>query len=413
MTEISLGDEKVMPFSFSNFYQSLTDSFFGDLQKQVIAYREQGIDVIDLSIGNPDLPTPHPVVEAMERAVEKAENHRYPPFAGKPSTLEAIASFYQREYGVKVDPQTEIAIFQGACIGVLAIPRLLLNPGDLLLTTDPCYPAYRDAARFAGASVFQIPVYEQNHFLPDYTSVSSEILSNVKLLMLNYPNNPTGALATKDFYRKTLEFAWENHFPVVNDFAYGAFGYDGRKPISLLQMAENKTGLVEIYTASKTWNMAGWRFGFAVGDASLISALKRYHAHAYSTVFGAIQDAAAAAMLDAQNDVQHLLARYQRRRNSLIRRFHLMGWDVASPAGTFYVWAKLPEKIDSLPFSNALLREAHVAVAPGEGFGEQGRHYIRFSLTNPETRLLEAADRIERCRMIDRDFLYKSLYTTN
>lgn len=393
------GGDCNLHIEFSDFYKSLPTQFFGTLQNKVAAYQSSGIDVIDLSIGNPDLPTPEHIVQQLKASADDPENHRYSPFVGKPSTLKAVAAFYHREYGVKLDPQTEVAVFQGSCIGILAIPKVLLNPGDLLLTTDPCYPAYHTAALFAGASDYRIPVYEKDGFLPDYTVVPPSVLQKVRLLMLNYPNNPTGAVATRDFYACTLEFAAQNHVPVVNDFAYGAFGFDGQKPLSLLQMPGSKEYAVEVYTASKTWNMAGWRFGFAVGNASVIGALKEYHAHAYSSIFGAIQDAAAAAMLDSQGCVDALVSTYERRRNLLIDGLHAIGWNASAPAGTFYVWLKVPEGYDSVSFSNLLLEKVHVAVAPGEGFGQYGRQYVRISLTNREERLLEAVDRIAQTGM--------------
>lgn len=383
-----------MHFEPSNFYKRLPAQFFSTLQNKVTAYQSSGIDVIDLSIGNPDLPTPEHIVQQLQKSADDPGNHRYQPFMGKPSTLEAIASFYRREYGVELNPETEVAIFQGSCIGIMALPRVLLNPGDLLLTTDPCYPAYHTAAVFAGASDYRIPVYEKDGFLPDYAVVPQNILQSVRLLMLNYPNNPTGAVATREFYVRTLDFAAQNRIPVINDFAYGAFGFDGQKPLSLLQIPGSKDYAVEIYTASKTWNMAGWRFGFAVGNASVIGALKEYHTHAYSSIFGAVQDAATAAMLGSQDCVSELVSTYERRRNLLINGLRAIGWNAPAPAGTFYVWLKVPEGYDSVTFANLLLEKAHVAVAPGEGFGRQGRSYVRIGLTNCEERLLEAVDRI-------------------
>ncbi|ADU27256.1 aminotransferase class I and II [Ethanoligenens harbinense YUAN-3] len=383
-----------MNFEFSNFYKRLPFQFFGALQNKVAAYQSNGIDIIDLSIGNPDLPTPGHIVQRLKESTDDPDNHRYQPFTGKPSTLEAVAAFYRREYGVELDPQTEVAIFQGSCIGILAIPKVLLNPGDFLLTTDPCYPAYHTAAVFAGASHYRIPVYEKDGFLPNYTAVPQNVLQKIRLLMLNYPNNPTGAVATRDFFARTLDFAAQNRMLVVNDFAYGAFGFDGRKPLSLLQTPGGKEYAVEIYTASKTWNMAGWRFGFAVGNASVIGALKEYHTHAYSAIFGAVQDAAAVAMLGPQDFVGALVSTYERRRDLLMDGLRAIGWDAAAPAGTFYVWLKVPEGYDSVSFSDLLLEKAHVAVAPGEGFGRQGRQYVRIGLTNCEERLLEAISRI-------------------
>lgn len=310
------------------------------------------------------------------------------------STLEAVAAFYKREYQVELDPDREIAIFNGSAIGVMGIPQALLNPGDWLLTTDPAYPQYYSAAALARAHIHTIPLDEKLGFLPDYTTVPEEIAEQVKLLMINYPNNPTGAVATADFLTKTLDYAARYQFPVMNDFAYGALGFDGHKPISLLQIPGGKEYGVETYTASKTYNMAGWRFGFAVGNASVIGALKHYHTHAYSTVFGAVQDAGAVALLGTQEPVQELAKLYERRRNVLIAALRGIGWDVAAPQGSFFAWFKVPEGHTSASFADFLLDEAHVAVAPGEGFGRAGASYVRVSLVNSEERLLEAVQRI-------------------
>ncbi|AHV96194.1 aminotransferase class I/II-fold pyridoxal phosphate-dependent enzyme [Paenibacillus sabinae] len=372
----------------------LPEHYFRALKEKVADYRSRGIDIIDLSSGNPDQPTPEHIVRSLKEAAGKPENHGYPPFYGKKSTLEAVAAFYKREYDVDLDPETEVAVFHGSGIGIMGISQAFLGAGDVLLTANPAYPPYYAAAALAGAEVHAIPVYEKNGFLPDYRTVPEEALRRVKLLLLNYPNNPTGALATRDFFEQSIALAAEHHFPVVNDFAYGALGFDGHKPISLLQIPGGKEYGAEIYSLSKTFNMAGWRFGFAVGNASVIAALKLYHTHVYSTIFGAVQDAAAAALLGPQSQVKELGERYERRRDILVSKLRSIGWDVSAPAGTFFAWFKVPEGYRSREFAEKLLEEAHVAVAPGEGFGSQGDSYVRVGLVNSEELLLEAAERI-------------------
>jgi aminotransferase len=384
-----------MDFKPANAVSELSGNYFNALKARIADYRSKGFDVIDLASGNPDQPTPQPIIDALKEAIDKPENQGYPPFYGKKSTLEAIAVFYKREYGVELDPEHEIAVFSGSGIGVVGIPQSLLNPGDLMLTADPAYPAYHAAAQLAGARVHTLPVYEEEGYLPDYGRVPEEILQQVKLLMLNYPNNPTGAVATGEFWERTLELAARHKFPVLNDFAYGAFGFDGHKPLSLLQHADGKAYGIETYTVSKTYNMAGWRFGFAAGNASIIAALKHYHTQAYSTVFGAVQDAAAAALLGPQDAVRQLGSLYQRRRDALVERLRGIGWEVPAPQGTFFAWFKVPDGYTAETFAQRLLDEAQVAVAQGEGFGVQGRQYVRLSLVNSEDRLNEAADRIE------------------
>ncbi|MDT3425998.1 aminotransferase [Paenibacillus forsythiae] len=383
-------------FKTSAVVGRLPEHYFRALKEKVADYRSRGVDIIDLSSGNPDQPTPEHIVRSLKEAADKPEHHGYPPFYGKKSTLEAVAAFYKREYGVDLDPDTEVAVFHGSSTGIMGIAQTLLGTGDVLLTANPAYPPYYASAAMAGAEVHAIPVYEQDGFLPDYRTVPEEILRRVKLLLLNYPNNPTGAVATRAFFEQSLALAAEHHFPVVNDFAYGAFGFGGRRPISLLQIPGAKEYGVEIYTLSKTYNMAGWRFGFAVGNASVIGALKLYHTHAYSTIFGAVQDAAAAALLGPQESVQRLVECYERRRDALVSKLRSIGWEVSAPAGTFFAWFKVPEGYRSLEFAEKLLEEAHVAVAPGEGFGSQGDAYVRIGLVNSEEQLLEAAERIAR-----------------
>lgn len=374
----------------------LPEHYFRALKEKVADYRARGIDVIDLSTGNPDGPTPEAIVRSLKDAADKPENHGYPPFYGKPDTLRAVAEFYYREYGVELDPDKEIAVFHGSGTGIMGIAHALLGKDDVLLTANPAYPPYYAAAALTGAEVHAVPAEEHSGFLPDYREVSPDILKRVRLLLLNYPNNPTGAVATREFFEQNLELAAEYHFPVVNDFAYGSLGFDGHKPISLLQIPGAKDYGVEIYTLSKTYNMAGWRFGFAVGNASVISALRLYHTHAYSTVFGAVQDAAATALLGPQDQVRELTVKYERRRDVLVSGLRDIGWEVAAPKGTFFAWLKLPEGRRSREFADWLLEEAHVAVAPGEGFGTLGDAYVRVGLVSGEDRIAEAVRRIGR-----------------
>ncbi len=385
-----------MDFKPSNVVNELPGNYFNAMKEKIAQYRSTGIDVIDLASGNPDQPTPEHIIQALKEAIDQPENQGYPPFYGKKSTLEAISAFYKREYKVELDPETEIAVFNGSGIGIVGIPQSLLNPGDILLTADPAYPAYYAAASLARALVQTIPVYEKDGYLPDYETVPQEILRQVKLLLLNYPNNPTGAIATEEFWEQTIAFAAKQQIPVLNDFAYGAFGFDGHKPLSLLQTPGAKEYAVETYTLSKTYNMAGWRFGFAVGNASIIAALKHYHTQAYSTIFGAVQDAAAVALLGSQESVQQLGLLYEQRRDVLVHKLRSIGWNVPSPKGTFFAWFRVPEGYTSETFATQLLEEAHVAVAQGEGFGTEGRAYVRVSLVNSEERLSEAVERIAR-----------------
>ncbi|MGG3572407.1 aminotransferase class I/II-fold pyridoxal phosphate-dependent enzyme [Bacillus gobiensis] len=382
-------------FQSSERVRKLPVNFFDQLDNRLAESEHSGKPFINLSKGNPDLPTPGHIVESLKRAVDKPENQAYPPFLGKENVRLAITDFYKKEYGVTLDPLKEVAIFHGAHIGITGIPQVLLNPGDYMLITDPCYPIYYSSAILSQAQTYAMPLEESNQFLPDYSRIPKDILKKARVLLLNYPNNPTGTLATKAFYEETIDFARKYHIPVINDFAYASLGFDHNKPLSLLQTEHAKTVGVEVYTMSKTYDMAGWRFGFAVGNASIIQALNHFQMHAYSTVFGAVQDAAACALKSSQKCAADIVSTYQRRRNVLIDGLRRIGWNVASPPGTFFAWLRVPEGYDSQSFSDLLFDHAHIVVAPGIGFGENGNQFVRISLVNSEDILAEAVDRIE------------------
>lgn len=385
----------MVDFIPSELVRTIPGNYFARIDRMIDAFENKGIDLIHLETGSPDQPTPEPIVRALGRAARLPENQGYPPYGGKRGAKEAIASFYLREYGVPLDPETEITVFDGATIAIAALPQILLNPGDIMITTDPGYPMYFSCPSLAGADVYGIPVRAENNFLPDYRTIPDQILEKARLLMLNYPNNPTGAVATEQFFADTLSFARAYHLPVVHDFAYAAFGFDGVRPRSFLQTPGAKEQGIEVCTMSKTYNMAGWRFGFAAGNASIIRAFNRFHEMAHSDVFGAVQDAASAALLGPQDSVRDLCVRYERRRNVLVESLRAIGWNVQAPKGSFFCWFRIPDGYTSETFVRALLERAHVAMAPGIGFGSHGDLFVRAGLLEPEGRLREAAKRIQ------------------
>ncbi|MFV2045957.1 pyridoxal phosphate-dependent aminotransferase [Metabacillus litoralis] len=383
-------------FEQSHLLNTLPKQFFASLVAKVNTIVEQGHDVINLGQGNPDQPTPEHIVQAMEKAVRNPQNHKYSPFRGQMFLKEAVATFYRREYGVEVDPASEVAILFGGKAGLVEVPQCLLNPDDVVLVPDPGYPDYWSGVELARAKMEVMPLLSENQFLPDYKSLSKDAVEKAKLMFLNYPNNPTGATANESFFEETVSFAKENNICVVHDFAYGAIGFDGKKPISFLQTTGAKDIGIEIYTFSKTFNMAGWRIGFAVGNPSVIKAINLLQDHMYVSVFSAIQEAAAHALLSPQTCVEELNARYESRRNALITAVREIGWDVTAPSGSFFAWLPVPKQFDSSEeFSDFLLQHAHVVVAPGVGFGEYGEGYVRVGLLTSEDRLREAADRIK------------------
>ncbi|AXM88128.1 pyridoxal phosphate-dependent aminotransferase [Anoxybacillus ayderensis] len=386
-------------FPQSNLLQQLPKQFFASLVQKVNAVIAEGHDVINLGQGNPDQPTPAHIVNAMQQAVAKPAYHKYSPFRGYSFLKEAVATFYKREYGVTIDPEKEVAILFGGKAGLVEMPLCLLNPGDVVLVPDPGYPDYWSGVVLARARMEMMPLRAENDFLPDYEELNKDVVRQAKLMFLNYPNNPTGATATESFFKETVSFAETYGIAVVHDFAYGAIGFDGKKPVSFLQVEGAKDVGIEIYTFSKTYNMAGWRIGFAVGNESMIEAINVLQDHLYVSMFGAIQEAAAVALLQSQQCVDELVATYEARRNTFIRALNDIGWNVQAPAGSFFAWLPVPKGYTSETFANLLLEQAHVAVAPGIGFGEHGEGYVRTGLLTSEERLKEVAERIGRLQL--------------
>ncbi|VEF48889.1 transaminase [Bacillus freudenreichii] len=382
-------------FEQSRLLKSLPKQFFASLVQKVNKVRAEGHDVINLGQGNPDQPTPQHIVERLKLAAEHPDNHKYPPFRGKAELKLAAADFYLKEYGVHLDPEKEIAILFGGKAGLVELPQCLLDPGDIMLVPDPGYPDYWSGAALAKVHMEMMPLKEENDFLPSFNDIPKEIGDQAKMMILNYPNNPTGAVANEDFFRQTVEYASARDICVVHDFAYGGIGFDGKKPTSFLQIEGAKETGVEIYTFSKTYNMAGWRIAFAAGNASVIEAINLMQDHQYVSLFGAVQDAAAEALLGPQEAAAEISAMYEKRRNVFISSLQEIGWDVKSPKGSFFAWLKVPSGYSSLDFSDLLLDKARVAVAPGIGFGEHGEGYVRVGLLTSEERLKEAALRIK------------------
>ncbi|MFZ7944272.1 MULTISPECIES: pyridoxal phosphate-dependent aminotransferase [Bacillaceae] len=381
-------------FPPSELLNSLPKQFFAGLVKKAGEYIAAGHDVINLGQGNPDQPTPSHIVAKLQEAAANPQNHKYSPFQGHVYLKQAAADFYFKEYGVTINPDKEVAILFGGKAGLVEIPQCLLNPGDTILVPDPGYPDYLSGVALAKAAMETMPLRAKNNFLPDYNELSAKILSKAKLMFLNYPNNPTGATATAEFFDETVKLASKNDICVVHDFAYGAIGFDGEKPLSFLQAEGAKEVGIEIYTLSKTYNMAGWRVGFAVGNESVISALELIQDHLYVSLFGAVQEAAAEALTGPQECVKELNTMYERRRNVLIDGLREIGWNVTAPKGSFFAWLRVPAGFTSEEFAKILLEEVHIMAAPGNGFGEYGEGYVRVGLLSSEERLAEAVKRI-------------------
>lgn len=383
-----------MRFEQSDAIKRLPEQFFADLNKRVQQLVNEGHDVINLGQGNPDTPTEKRIVEALREAALDPINHKYPPFQGFPYFKEAVADFYKREYGVQLDPESEVALMFGSKIGIFEVVQSLLNPGDTALLPDPGYPDYLASTQLSNIRNEYMALLEENDFLPDYDTIPKDVAERAKLMFLNYPNNPTAAVATNKFFDETISFAKKNNIFVVHDFAYGAISFDGYDHPSFLQSEGAKEIGIELYSLSKTFNMAGWRVAFAVGNASVIGMINELQDHLFTSLFGGIQYAATEAISGDLSFVRELVKTYEKRRNVLVSQLRKIGWDVEEPKGTFFAWFKVPDGYTSEQFANLLLEEAHVVVAAGNGFGKLGEGYVRFGLLDTEERLIEAAERI-------------------
>lgn len=386
-----------MHFQQSELLKTLPKQFFASLVSRVNAKIAAGADVINLGQGNPDLPTPDYIVQAMQQATAVAADHQYSAFRGEMRFKTAIAQFYFDTYGVVLDPATEVAVLAGSKIGLVELPLALMNPGETLLLPNPGYPDYWSGAALGRVAVEQVELKRENDFLIDYDDIPADVAQRAKFLYMNYPNNPTGAVATADFYEQTVAFAKQNQVGIISDFAYGAIGFDGHQPRSFMQTPGAKSVGIETYTFSKTFNMAGWRVGFAVGNADMIDAINVIQDHLFVSLFPAVQDAAIAALAhyhDQNSAVANLVQVYQQRRDAFIQAVRTYNWEPYVPKGAFYVLMPVPAGYTSASFADLLLEEANVAVADASGFGDAGAGYVRVSLTTDTTRLVEAARRI-------------------
>ncbi len=389
----------MVKFDESKILKQLPRQFFADLVKKVNAKIASGADVINLGQGNPDQPTPDFIVKSMQEQTAKAQNQKYSQFRGDPELKKAAAAFYKREYGVSLDPEKEIAILGGSKIGLVELPFAILNPGDTVLLPDPGYPDYLSGIALASANLELFHLKEKNGFLPDYDSISQDLAKKSKLMYLNYPNNPTGAVANAEFFQKTVDFAKKNNVAVVHDFAYGAISFDGKKSLSFLQTPGAKEVGIESYTFSKSYNMAGWRLGFAAGNADMIEAINLIQDHLFVSVFPAIQKAGITALNSDQHTVHDLVALYEKRRNQFFKAAKKIGWESYPSGGSFYAWMPVPKGYTSESFADLLLDKAAVAVAPGIGFGKGGEGFVRVGLLIDEPYFTKACQRIAKLNL--------------
>lgn len=357
-----------------------------------------GGKVIDLGEGSPDLPTPEPVLAAFRRALKKTDNHRYPTYAGKLAVRAAVADWYRRRFGVRLDPESEVTLLIGSKEGVAHLIWGTCGPGDVVGVADPAYPVYPNSCRLAGATPVSVPLEEANNFLPDL-GVIDRIGNRIKLLCLNFPSNPTAAVAGREFWREIVRLARRWGFYVVNDNVYSELYFGSEPPPSILEIDGARDCCVEFHSLSKTFSMAGWRIGMAVGNARLIQALLKIKQNVDSGPFGAVQDAAAAALRSGERLARSIRRVYRERRDAFCGALTAAGWPVSVPAATFYVWTRVPEgraggKSPSVEFVRDMLLNTRVMAAPGVGFGAAGEGFVRFALVADKAVLVRAAKRI-------------------
>ena len=376
--------------------RSLPPYLFASIDKMKQEALSKGVDVIDLSIGDPDIPTPEHIVEAMKSAVEKPAHHRYPSYEGMLSYRDAVAQWYSRRFQVTLDPKTEVLSLIGSKEGIGHIPLAFVNPGDVVLVPSPGYPVYPVGTLFAGGESYIMPLEEANAFLPDFKAIPGDVLKRARLMFLNYPNNPTAAVAPESFYKEAIELAARYNIIICHDAAYSEVYYDGEKPMSFLEVEGAKDVGIEFHSLSKTYNMTGWRIGFAVGHKDVIAGLGKIKTNLDSGVFQAIQDAGIVALRTEESVLSGIRDIYQKRRDALCEGLKGIGIQIDKPKAAFYLWAKVPSGFDSTTFAAHLLNKAGVLGTPGVGFGAPGEGYIRFALTQPVERIKEAVERIRK-----------------
>ncbi len=375
--------------------QQLPPYLFARISALIAEKRAAGVDVISLGIGDPDLPTPPHLIEVLKQASEVPANHRYPESDGLPELRQAIARWYQTRHGVVLDPDREVVPLIGSKEGIAHFPLCLINPGDVSLITDPGYPVYEVATMFAGGETVKLPLSEEDGWLPRLDEIPADVAARAKILWLNYPNNPTGAVADLAFFEHAVAWAKAHNVAIAHDLAYADVAYDGYEPPSILEVEGARDVAIEFNSLSKAFNMTGWRVGMAVGNAELVNALTRVKTNMDSGIPQAIQQMAITALDDPRDAITSHNAIYTRRRDRAIEVLRALGLRVEPPKASLYIWARLPEgERSSADFASRLIDQTGVVVTPGMSYGQAGEGYIRISLTTPDDRLDEALDRL-------------------
>ncbi|MFC2044343.1 LL-diaminopimelate aminotransferase [Chloroflexota bacterium] len=378
--------------------EKLPPYLFVEISRKIAERRAKGEDIISFGIGDPDIPTPPHIINRLCQAAKDPLNHRYPETEGLQEFRRVIADWYKNRFGILLDPEKEVLPLIGAKEGIAHIALCFINPGDVALVPDPGYPVYSIGTMLVGGRPYYLPLLRKNSFLPDLYRIPKYTTQRARLLWLNYPNNPTGAVADLDFFNRVVEFARQNDLVICHDGPYTEVAFDGYQPISFLQAEGAKQVGIEFHSLSKTYNMTGWRIGMAVGNATMINALKTVKSNLDSGIPQAIQYAAIEALTGPQDCIQEHNAIYQRRRDLMIATLNTIGLEATPPKGSLYIWAKVPDGYTSVEFSTSLLEQVGVVVTPGTGYGQNGEGYVRLSLTIPDAGLVKGLSRLAEWR---------------
>ena len=382
------------PIEVATRIKTLPPYLFAAIDKMKQAAIARGVDIINLGIGDPDLPTPGPIVESLARAAKDPKHHQYPSYEGMLSFRKAVADWYHRRFGVTLDPADEVLTLIGSKEGIGHIHLAFVDPGDIVLVPSPGYPVYPVGTSFCGGVSHIMPLTKANGFLPDLEAIPKDVARKAKLMWLNSPNNPTSVVMTKAYFKRVVEFAREHHVIVCHDAAYSEIYYDGKRPASFMEVDGSKDVGVEFHSLSKTYNMTGWRLGFVVGNKDVLAGLGKVKSNLDSGVFEAVQAAGITALGldDAVTDA--IRKTYQERRDTLIPGLKKLGLEVEAPPAAFYVWVTVPNGYTSASFTAHLLEKAGIVTTPGNGFGAPGEGYIRMTVCTSKERLAEAVERI-------------------
>jgi len=378
--------------------KQLPPYLFKEIDRKKAEIKAKGVDIIDLGVGDPDMPTPQHIIEAMKRAIDEPANHRYPSYSGMNDFREAVARWYRERFGVDLVPEREVVSLIGSKEGLAHFPLAFIDPGDIALVPTPAYPVYHIGTLFAGGESFFMPLVSKNKYLPDLKEIPESVAERARIMFINYPNNPTAAVADLSFFEQVVAFARKYHIVVCHDAAYTEMAFDGYRAPSFLEAPGAKEVGVEFHSLSKTYNMTGWRIGFAVGNEKGMEGLGAIKSNIDSGVFQAVQMAGIEALQGDTSSVREMTQVYTERRDIMVQGLRDAGFHVTSPKATFYLWVTVPEGYSSAQVTTRLLEEAGVVVTPGNGFGGPGEGYFRIALTQKKERLAEALERLKGLR---------------